>query len=212
MEKIIISFISFICLIIAITIHEFSHALAADKFGDPTPRSMGRLSLNPLAHADLIGTILLPLMGMITSVPTIGWAKPVIIDPFNFRHPKRDEIIVSLAGPLSTLILAIIVSLFLRFANIPNGIFSYISYILIVINVSLFVFNLLPIPPLDGSKIFLNLLPTESSIKWSEAFDRYGFVLLIVLLFLPIFGNNTLINSIISPIASFILRLLIPGL
>lgn len=209
--EIIIPIISFLCLIIAITIHEFSHALAADKLGDPTPRSMGRLSLNPLAHADFVGTILLPLMGMFTNISTIGWAKPVVIDLFNFRHPKRDEIIVSLAGPLSNLTLAIVVSLLIRFINIPNGIFYYLAYLLIVINISLFVFNLLPIPPLDGSKIFLNLLSPESSAKWSQAFDRYGFVLLIILLFLPIIGNKTLISSVLSPAVSFILGLLVPG-
>lgn len=209
MEILIIRIISFLCLIIAITIHEFSHALAADKLGDPTPRSQGRLSLNPLVHADPIGTFLLPLMNIFTGIPTIGWAKPVVIDPFNFRHPKKDEIIVSLAGPLSNLALATIISLILRFTNI-SGILNYFGYILVLINVSLFVFNLLPIPPLDGSKIFLNLLPSESSLRWREAFDHYGFILLIILIFLP-FGGNSIFGFIMSPIVKFILRLLLPN-
>jgi Zn-dependent protease len=207
--EIFISILSFLCLIIAITIHEFFHALAADKLGDPTPRSMGRLSLNPLVHADPIGTFLLPILNIFTGIPTIGWAKPVIIDPFNFRHPKKDEIIVSLAGPLSNLSLAVIISLILRFVNISSELVYYFGYILVLINVSLFVFNLLPIPPLDGSKIFLNLLPPESSIRWRDAFDRYGFILLIVLIFLP-FGGKSIFSLIMSPIVNSILSLLLP--
>lgn len=210
MEILIIKLLSFLCLIVAITIHEFSHALAADKLGDPTPRSMGRLSLNPFVHADPIGTILLPLMGVFTGIPTIGWAKPVVIDPFNFRHPKRDEIIVSLAGPLSNLLLASVTSLLIRVIPPQSELVFYIGYLLILINISLFVFNLLPIPPLDGSKIFLNLLSPEASVKWSEAFNRYGFILLIIIVFLPIIGNQTLISAIVTPIVNFISRFLIP--
>ena len=126
MEIILQRLIPFLGLIIAITIHEFFHALAADKLGDPTPRSFGRLSLNPLTHADPFGTFLLPLISAFTGIPTIGWAKPVPIDPYNFRHPKRDEIIVSLAGPLSNLSLAIICSFLLRFLTLTliGNIFS----------------------------------------------------------------------------------------
>ena len=133
MEIIFERLIPFLCLIIAITIHEFFHALAADKLGDPTPRSFGRLSLNPLAHADLFGTFLLPLMSTFTGIPTIGWAKPVPIDPYNFRHPRRDEIIVSLAGPLSNLSLAFICSFLLRFFSpltLAGNIFFYLILII----------------------------------------------------------------------------------
>lgn len=206
MENIFNRLIAFLCLVVAITIHEFSHALAADKFGDPTARSFGRLSLNPLAHADLFGTFLLPLMSAFTGIPTIGWAKPVPIDPFNFRHPKKDEIIVSLAGPLSNLFLAFISSLTIRFFS-PLSLSSSILFYLILINISLFVFNLLPIPPLDGSKVFLNLLSPQSYVKWSEAFDRYGIVLLLIFVFLPISNGRTPINLIMFPIINFILSL-----
>ncbi len=206
MENIIIRLISFLCLIVAITIHEFSHSLAADKLGDPTPRSFGRLTLNPLAHADPLGTFLLPLMSAFTGVPTIGWAKPVPIDPFNFRHPKRDEIIVSLAGPLSNLSLALVCSFLLHFFS-PISLVGNIFFYLILINVSLFIFNLLPIPPLDGSKIFLNLLPPQSYVKWSEAFDRYGIVLLLLFVFLPVSNGRSLINLIMFPTIRFILSL-----
>lgn len=206
MEIILQRLIPFLCLIIAITIHEFFHALAADKLGDPTPRSFGRLSLNPLAHADPFGTFLLPLMSAFTGIPTIGWAKPVPIDPYNFRHPKRDETIVSLAGPLSNLFLAVVCSFLLRLFS-PLTLIGNIFFYLILINTSLFVFNLLPIPPLDGSKVFLNLLPPQSYAKWSEAFDHYGIVLLLIFVFLPISGGRSLINLIMSPATRAILNL-----
>ncbi|MDD2225286.1 MAG: site-2 protease family protein [Candidatus Shapirobacteria bacterium] len=188
---------------ISITIHEFCHALAADRLGDPTPRSLGRLTLNPLAHADPIGTIFLPLLSVFTGFPTIGWAKPVVIDPYNFKNPKKDEIIVSVAGPAGNILLALFASLLLKFL----GVQSVLLYLLVLINISLAVFNLLPIPPLDGSKIFLNLLPEEKSVQWQEAFDRYGFILLIVLVFLPV-GGSSIFQIILSPIIAFALKLL----
>lgn len=198
-----INIFSFLALIISITVHEFCHALAADRLGDPTPRSLGRLTLNPVAHADLIGTIFLPLMSAFTGIPTIGWAKPVPIDPYNFQHPKKDEILVSLAGPAGNIFLALIVSLLFKFFGIQN----VLLYLLILINISLAVFNLLPIPPLDGSKIFLNLLPQDKSLQWQETFDRYGFILLIILVFLPI-GGAPIFQTIMSPIVKFVLSLL----
>jgi Zn-dependent protease len=194
-------------LIIAITIHEFSHALVADSLGDPTPRSHGRLSLNPMAHADLFGTILLPLLSAFTGIPTIGWAKPVPIDPYNLANPKRDELLIAAAGPVSNLLLAIILSLFVRFFGINSDLLSFA----ILINISLAVFNLIPIPPLDGSKIIFNLLPdSESSFQWQQTLDRYGFFILLVLLFVP-FGNSSLLSLIMSPIIHGFSNLLIPA-
>ena len=198
-----VNFISFLALIICITFHEFCHAFVADRLGDPTPRSYGRLTLNPLAHADPIGTILLPLISALTGIPTIGWAKPVPIDPYNFKNPKRDEMLVSIAGPGGNLLLAGFCSLIFKFLGIQN----ILLYLLILINVSLAVFNLIPVPPLDGSKIFLNLLPTEKSLQWQQAFDRYGFILLIILVFLPV-GGSSIFQIILSPIVSYILTLL----
>ena len=198
-----VNFISFLALIICITFHEFCHAFVADRLGDPTPRSYGRLTLNPLAHADPIGTILLPLISALTGIPTIGWAKPVPIDPFNFKNPKRDEMLVAIAGPVGNLLLAVFCSIFFKFLGIQN----IFLYLIILINISLAVFNLLPIPPLDGSKIFLNLLPAEKSYQWQQAFDRYGFILLIVLVFLPI-GGSSIFQIILSPIVNFVLTLL----
>jgi Zn-dependent protease len=198
-----INIFSFLTLIISITVHEFCHAFTADRLGDPTPRSLGRLTLNPLAHADLVGTILLPLLSAFTGIPTIGWAKPVPIDPYNLKNPKRDEMLISLSGPAGNILLALIASLIFKVFGIQN----IFLYFLILINISLAIFNLLPIPPLDGSKIFLNLLPAESSLKWQETFDRYGFILLIILVFLPI-GGAPIFQTIMSPIVKFILTLL----
>lgn len=177
----------FVGLIISITIHEFAHAIVADRLGDPTPRSQGRVSINPLRHLDPLGTLVL-------LIANFGWGKPVVIDPYNFRNPRRDEILVSLAGPLSNIILAIILSQASRFAPIP---FEFV-----LVNLYLAVFNLLPVPPLDGSKILLNLLPENTAHDWSEAFDRYGFVILILLV------TTGLIGSIITPIVKFITNLL----
>jgi Zn-dependent protease len=192
---------SVISLIIAITIHEFSHALIADRLGDPTPRSQGRLSLNPLKHLDLVGTIMLFLIHF-------GWGKPVQIDPYNLKNPKRDQLLISLAGPASNLLLAIILSIIIRF--IPLNLFiTFLISTVIQLNVLLAIFNLIPIPPLDGSKILLNLLPDDISEQWQEAFSQYGFILLIVFLFLPIINGTTLVNFIMAPIMNFILNFLI---
>ena len=203
-----LNLISLFILIIAITLHEFSHGFVADKLGDPTPRSFGRLTLNPLAHADPIGTILLPLLSAMTGIPTIGWAKPVPIDPFNFRHPKRDIILTSLAGPGSNFFMALFVSLICNIFHI-NNIFLYLF---VLMNISLAIFNLIPIPPLDGSKILLNLLPEESSQKWEEAFERYGFILLIIIVFLPIGpSGKPLLSTFISPIINYTFNLFLPS-
>lgn len=190
--EIIIALVSVAALIIVITIHEFCHALAADKLGDPTPRAYGRLTLNPLAHIDTLGTIILPLFSALTGLPVLGWAKPTPIDPYNFSHPRRDETIVAFAGPLSNFILAFILSRF------PYPIAHYIA------NISLYlgIFNLFPIPPLDGSKILLNLLPVDTAVKIESAFERYGIVLIALLIF------SGLLPRLLNPIFSFALSLL----
>lgn len=201
MENIILFIVSAISLIIAITIHEFSHALAADKLGDPTPRSLGRLSLNPLKHLDLVGTLMLFLVHF-------GWGKPVPIDPYNLKNPKRDEMLISFAGPASNLIFATILALIIRFIPL-NLLTTFLLSTIIQLNILLAVFNLIPIPPLDGSKILLNLLPNNISQQWEEAFNQYGFILLIVFLFLPIINGTTLVSFIITPIMGFITKLLL---
>jgi len=197
-NQIIFNIIFAIALIIAITIHEFAHAFTADHFGDPTPRSYGRLSLNPLRHLDPLGTLMLIFF-------KFGWGKPVPIDPYNLTN--REEMLVALAGPFSNFALAIMFSIILRF--VPSSIFSVFLYMFIQTNLLLGVFNLLPIPPLDGSKVFLNLLPEEQSLAWEQAFDQYGMIILMVILFLPVGGSN-IVSLIISPIIRLLMGILIP--
>lgn len=192
-----------LALVIAVDIHEFSHAWAAEILGDPTPRLNGRLTLNPLAHLDPIGTIALLIFH-------IGWGKPVPIDPFNLKNPRRDAAFISLAGPAANLILAGLLSLSL---NLP---FIYqiplllpFIYSLIILCVGLGVFNLIPIPPLDGSKILFAFLPGETVDSWEDALSQYGIILLLLLIF-PIFGGRSLLDIFILPLINLILNLLLP--
>lgn len=189
-----------ISLVIAITIHEFSHAFAAERLGDPTPRLMGRLTLNPLAHLDPLGTIML-------LIARFGWGKPVQFDPFNLRNPRRDSAIISLAGPVSNLVLAILCSIFLRLFS--SYWFIVLLQPLIVLNVVLAVFNLVPIHPLDGFKIVAGILPEEYARQWAEL-ERYGMIFLIVLI-LPLGGGTSPISQLISPVINVLLSLFLPS-
>lgn len=204
-----------VALILAIDIHEFSHAWAAEHLGDPTPRLMGRLTLNPLAHLDPVGTVLLVLIHF-------GWGKPVQFDPYNLRNPRRDGAIISLAGPISNILLAILCSVILRvmFASqgaaaqhVVTGGASLIASAflgqLIVYNIVLAIFNLVPIHPLDGFKIVEGILPKGQAAEWHEL-ERYGILFLLVLL-LPIFSGGALITRVISPVIDFALNVLLPN-
>ena len=168
-------------VLVGFTIHEFSHAIVAVRLGDTTPRDQGRLTLNPLAHIELIGLLMILFAGF-------GWAKPVQINPNNFKNPKNDEILVSLAGPFSNLLFGIGFGLLLKtLLTVASGIFyiggfgeilyQILAYF-IWINLLLAVFNLFPIPPLDGSHILLSLIPDRYS-GFKIAFNRYGRVILI---------------------------------
>ncbi len=198
-----------IALVIAITIHEFAHAWAAERLGDPTPRLMGRLTLNPLAHLDPLGTIML-------LIARFGWGKPVQFDPFNLRHPRRDSAIISLAGPVSNLILATICSISLRFLISYSFIGLFVYWIigllqsLIVLNVVLAVFNLIPIHPLDGFKIVGGVLPEEYAHQWAEL-DGYGMIFLIILI-LPLGGGASPISQLISPVINVLLSIFLPSM
>lgn len=193
-----------IALVVAITIHEFAHALAADRLGDPTPRVQGRLTLNPLAHLDPLGTLML-------LVARFGWGKPVVFDPFNLRHPRRDSAIISLAGPASNILLATLLSLILRVTLTTD--MAMLSYVLIqpliVLNVFLAIFNLVPVHPLDGFKIVEGILPPEYARQWHEL-ESYGMIFLLFMVF-PVFGGSAPISRLIMPPISFILSLLLPG-
>ncbi|QQG44200.1 MAG: site-2 protease family protein [Candidatus Roizmanbacteria bacterium] len=205
--------ISVLVLIISVVVHEYSHAKAADHLGDPTAKLNGRLTLNPLAHIDILGSIILPLFLIITQAGIIfGWAKPVPIDYYNFRNPRKDSALVSLAGPGSNLSLAIICSILLNLFILFKLSFlitigSLILIPLIKINIILGVFNLLPIHPLDGFKIVEGILPADKTQEW-KGLEKYGFIFILLLL-VPI-GNSSLLNTIIGPVINFLFRLLLP--
>ena len=193
-------------LIVAITVHEFAHAISADRLGDPTPRLQGRLTLNPLAHLDPLGTVMLFLVHF-------GWGKPVQFDLFNLRNPRRDAAIISLAGPVANLILAVVASIGIRLlfaaSFIPFGIIDFLLRTLIGMNVVLAIFNLIPIHPLDGFKIVGGMLSPQQAKEWYQL-ERYGMIFLLFLL-LPIFGSTSPISTLISPPVNFLLSLLLPN-
>ncbi|WP_455663228.1 site-2 protease family protein [Pradoshia sp.] len=173
-----------VTLAIAFTAHEFAHAYAAYKFGDPTAKNQGRLTLNPLVHIDPIGAIFIILFGF-------GWAKPVPVNRFFFKNPRMNGIIVSIVGPLSNLALAIlavfIVFLIQQFnvgMMIPDFIFTFIT-IFININVLLFVFNLLPFPPLDGYRIIEDLVKPDLRAKMTQ-YEQYGVLIFLILVITPL--------------------------
>lgn len=197
-----IIFITFIPgLIAAITIHEFAHAFIADKLGDPTPRIQGRVTLNPLAHLDPLGTIAILLT-------RFGWGKPVQFDPYNLKNPARDSAMIALAGPASNILLAIGMSIFRSLIYIDNSALQLALVQLIIINIALAVFNLIPISPLDGEKIVYPLLPKDMRIEYRQFMERWGLFVLIALIF-PIFSGVSPVSRLISPVISFLAGLLV---
>jgi Zn-dependent protease len=197
----------------AIIIHEVAHGWVADKLGDPTARLMGRLTLNPIPHIDIYGTIIVPALLFFLHSPFLfGWAKPVPVDPYNLKNPKKDSALISLAGPASNILFAVILSIFLRLLLVifPTEPFFTLFFYLIEFNIILAVFNLIPIHPLDGEKILTGLLPNKQAREFNNFMERFGLVLVFFLIF-PIFGGSSLISPIMSPIINFFLRILIPG-
>lgn len=218
--------IMIIVLLFSVVFHEVSHGWVAFKLGDDTAHKMGRLTLNPIPHIDPYMTVLLPLMlGFMTGWRVMfGGAKPVPVNPYNFKNPKKGMAITAAAGPLSNLILITASVILFRilvtlgfvekydvqmrfFTNEMNFVDAFFVYA-VLINTVLMVFNLIPIPPLDGSKIIMGFLSYEQAAKY-ESFSRYGMYVLIGLLFLGSIMNYSIIGALINPFINFFLRLLL---
>jgi Zn-dependent protease len=184
-------FISFIVLLFSLTVHEMAHAWSADRLGDPTARLLGRVSLNPIVHADPIGTVLFPLLALVSGAPLIGWAKPVPVNSGRLGNPRRDFILVAAAGPASNLLMAFAAALMLSVlpispkisgeANVSAPVATILSQGL-RLNVLLAVFNMIPIPPLDGGNVLAGLLPPRLAVSFNRL-RPYGFLLLYALVF-----------------------------
>ncbi len=189
----------------AVIIHEYAHALVAFRLGDPTAKNLGRLTLNPIAHIDPVGTILLPLMliAMRSSV-LFGWAKPVPINFSSLHNPKKDMIWVGLAGPAANLLFAIAASLLIKTSLLTGNTAVSVMHSIILINVVLAVFNLIPIPPLDGSRVLMGLLPVPLAIKFVKL-EPYGFIILFALIYIGLFDR--IVWPIAAAMIGFILSL-----
>lgn len=187
-------------LLLSITVHEFAHAWAADQLGDPTPRSQGRLTLNPRSHLDTLGTIAILLT-------RFGWGRSVEFDPYNLKEPLRDTALISLAGPVSNLLLAGVLALIINFNLIPVAWLTLGLAQVLIINVVLAVFNFVPVHPLDGSKIILAVLPPDTAAEYQHFMRRYG-TLLLILLILPWNGVSP-VSRLILPLIDFIVAVLI---
>jgi Zn-dependent protease len=192
-------------LILSLSFHEFAHAWTANRLGDPTARQLGRLTLNPLAHIDWIGTVLFPVIAFVSGVPLIGWAKPVPVDMRNLQHPRRDFAIVAVAGPISNLILAVAAIMLFKTLAVTSGYVNVAGQLLltaILLNVLLAIFNMIPVPPLDGGNVLMGIVPLRvaHAINWLRP---YGIVIIYGLMLTGV------LSAITRPVQSFLLSFLL---
>ncbi len=209
--------ITYISLVFVISVHEWAHAWMADKCGDPTARLLGRMTWNPLPHLDLIGTVIIPLIGILgplfaggLPIALIGWGKPVPVNPNNFRNYVRDDVLVSAAGPVSNVVITVVALVIIRVLMLTNSEVAYLAAFKVLYpmaHLSLFLafFNLIPIPPLDGSHLIRPLL----SFNARQVFDKmatYGFILILVFVNLPVFR---VVISGITHLFNFLSRIIL---
>ncbi len=201
--------INIIVLLFSVSLHESAHAWMADKRGDPTGRLMGRISINPLRHADLVGSFLVPMIGVFTGAPIFGWAKPVPVNPANLENFRKDQLFIAAAGPVSNLVAAagfllvykILLSAGFILALFPEFIVGPVIALCqvgVLLNIILAVFNLIPVPPLDGSWVLIGLLPPKMAV-YVDKIRPYGFAILILLLLTGGIGYvlRPVLNSVI---------------
>jgi Zn-dependent protease len=192
-----------VVLVASLSVHEAAHAWAANLLGDPTARRLGRLTLNPAAHVDVIGTLIFPLVAISTNLPLIGWAKPVPVDFRNLRHPRRDFALVAAAGPASNVLMAVAGAIVLELAGgldaaRGGGLAAGVLLQFVLLNVLLAVFNMVPVPPLDGGNVLMGLLP-PSGAALIERVRPYGFLLLYVLML------SGVLSAMLRPVQRFVL-------
>ena len=207
------TFIYFGCLVVAVILHEISHGVVALWFGDRTAKDAGRLTLNPIPHIDPFGSIILPAMGAIAGLPVFGYAKPVPVNPSRLHKPRRDMLYVSLAGPASNLSLMLVAAIGAKvlYANGPSVLFydqlplgTRIVFTFAVVNLLLGLFNLLPIPPLDGSALLERVLPERWLPAWYK-FRPYGMLVLLVLIFWS-GALNKVLDPVIDQLFNWVFR------
>lgn len=174
--------VSIIILLVSIIIHEISHGYVADLLGDPTPRLQGRLTMNPIKHLDIFGSLIVPIITSVAGFP-FGWAKPVQWNPYNVKNKRVGEFLIAVAGPGSNILIALVFGLLIRFASTSFPVaFIQISTYIVAVNIVLAVFNLIPLPPLDGSKVLFSILPSKY-IRVREILESYSIFFFLILIF-----------------------------
>jgi len=213
LDEVIIAVIWILAVLLSLAVHEYAHAQYADWAGDPTPRRLGRVTLNPIAHLDPLGTVLIIFMAF--SGYGIGWGKPVPVNPGYFRHPRRDWVLCAFVGPLSNIVLAVIFALPLRLlyppdVPLPDNVFVDFLLAAVYVNIGLAVFNMIPLHPLDGSKVLSGFLRDVFDSRYWGFQTVYGPIILFgSILILPLLGLPNPLRYILIPAREFLVRLLL---